>query len=213
VGQNPRRRRLVQARTYRFREVEATDPTSTEDEAQADDPGLAELLPRGWTAVAVGIVGATLAAASLVVQGVNGHGLVGVVLCPVLVLLTAIDFRHRLLPNVIVLPATAVIAVIIGVAEPHKLLEHLAVGIGTCALFLVAALISPGGLGLGDVKLALLIGVAMGAQTLLAMFITAAAVLVLAVVLVVREGRQGLKRKIPFGPLLAFGAAAAYFLT
>jgi prepilin signal peptidase PulO-like enzyme (type II secretory pathway) len=193
--------------------LKVTDPTSAHDEPKAEDPSLAELLPRGWTAVAVGLVGAALAAASLVEHGVTGHGLVGVVLCPVLVLLTAIDYRHRLLPNVIVLPATVVIAVIVGVAEPHRLPAHLVVGVVTGALFFAAALLSPGGLGLGDVKLALLIGVALGAQTLLAMLITAAAVLVLALVLVVREGRPGLKRKIPFGPLLALGAIAAYFLT
>jgi len=190
-----------------------TDQTSATAEDPTPDPSLPELLPRGATAVAVAFVGGVLAAASLVDKGITGRGLIGVVLCPVLVLLTAIDIRHRLLPNAIVLPAAVVIAAIIAVAEPHKLVEHLVVGVGTGAAFLVAALISPGGLGLGDVKLALLIGVALGAQTLLALLITSAAVLVLALVLLAWEGRAGLKRTIPFGPLLALGAVAAYFLT
>jgi leader peptidase (prepilin peptidase) / N-methyltransferase len=168
------------------------------------------LLSRTETTAALA-VGAGLAGASFARYGAGGHALVGALLGPSLSLLTAIDLRHRLLPNIIVLPAAGAVVVAIAAAEPSRLLGHAAYGLGLYTVFLVFALAIPGGIGMGDAKLALLIGVSLGSRTLPAMIFTSLGSLVVTLVLLVRHGRAALKLKIPFGPLLAVGALAAYF--
>ena len=90
--------------------------TATEDrDGAAARPRrpLREVLPRGARAVAVVAVSAALVVADFAHFGVTGWAFIGLVLCPVMVLLTAIDLEHRLLPNVIVLPASlAVLAIV-----------------------------------------------------------------------------------------------------
>jgi leader peptidase (prepilin peptidase)/N-methyltransferase len=171
-----------------------------------------QLVPRGLEAAAVITVGGALAALSLARFGTSGHGFVGVVLCPTLVLLTDIDLRHRLLPNVIVLPAALAVTAIVAVSDDGSLPGHAFAGFLFAGVLLVAALVYPAGLGMGDVKLALLIGLALGPRTGAAVFVTALASVSVTVVLVVRRGRAALRQAIPFGPLLAVGAVVAYFL-
>ena len=174
---------------------------------------LAGLLPRGATAAAVAVASAALVGGSFAEYGLSGRALFGAVLCPVLALLTAIDLRHHLLPNVIVLPATVVIAVIVAATAPGSFVGHAATGALVGGVLLAAALVVPAGLGMGDVKLGLLIGVALGAQTVVAMLVAALAVFALSLVLLAIEGRAGLKRTIPFGPILGLGAVVAFFLS
>lgn len=174
--------------------------------------GLRRLLPRGREGAAVAGVGTALAAASLARYGLSGHALVGVVVCPTLVLLSAIDLRHRLLPNVLVLPAAVTAAAIVAASEPGRIVSHVVAGAAFAGVLLFAALLFPAGLGMGDVKLALLIGVALGSQTVSAVFVTALASLVVSVALIARHGRSALRRTIAFGPYLALGAVVAYFL-
>jgi leader peptidase (prepilin peptidase)/N-methyltransferase len=172
---------------------------------------LIRLLPRGTDAVLVAVAAAALAAASVIRYGLHARGLVGLVLCPTLVVLTAIDVRHRLLPNVIVLPAAAAVALIVGASDEGGLAAHAVAGGVFAGVLLVVALIYPAGLGMGDVKLALLIGLALGDKTVTAVFVAGLASLAVSVVLLVRGGRAALRRSIPFGPLLAVGALVAYF--
>jgi prepilin signal peptidase PulO-like enzyme (type II secretory pathway) len=167
------------------------------------------LTPR--SAALAGVAGAGLAAASFAVYGATTHAVVGAVLGPVLAVLSAIDFRHRLLPNIIVGPAAGVIAVVVAVGEPHHLVAHVAAGLIAGGILFVLALVNPGGMGMGDAKLVFLIGIALGARTVPAMVYTSAALIAVAVYLVVTRGRRGLKTAIPFGPLLALGALVAYF--
>jgi leader peptidase (prepilin peptidase)/N-methyltransferase len=171
-----------------------------------------QLLPHGVELAAVAAVGGALAAASLSRFGVSSRGFVGVVLCPTLVLLTDIDLRHRLLPNVIVLPAAVAVAAIVAASGTGSLRAHALAGVLFAGVLLVAALVYPAGLGMGDVKLALLIGLALGTETGAAVFVTALASLLVSLVLFVRRGRAALRQAIPFGPLLAVGALVAYFL-
>ena len=83
--------------------------------------------------------------------------------------------------------------------------------VGAAAFLLVAALAYPGGMGMGDVKLALLIGAGLGKVTPVGMMIGFLAALVPSAVLIARHGQAARKMAIPFGPFLAFGAVVALF--
>lgn len=134
--------------------------------------------------------------------------------------LSVIDLRHRLLPNAIVLPALCLGAgLLAGASAAGNAWGPLArAGLGSLALFglyLVLALVSPAGMGMGDVKLAAVVGLFLayqGWQTLamgtFAGFLIGA--LAGATVLAVRRG--GLKSTIPFGPPMIAGALAAILL-
>jgi leader peptidase (prepilin peptidase)/N-methyltransferase len=192
-----------------------TEPIPAQEDQEApireEKRPLRALLPRGTEAAVVGMVGAFLGAASLVSFGVGGRGLIGLVLCPTLVLLTDIDLRHRLLPNLIVLPAAAAVTVIVAVSDPGSLAGHAIAGGAYAGVMLIAALVFPAGLGMGDVKLALLIGLALGGKTGAAIFVTAIVSFVVSLALLVRGGRAALRQSVPFGPFLAAGALVGFF--
>jgi leader peptidase (prepilin peptidase) / N-methyltransferase len=185
---------------------------TAETTERPDAPALRDLLPQGAAATAVAGASPILVAGALAAQGFTARGLVGAVLCPVLALLTAIDLRHRLLPNAIVLPAAALVVVLVAASEPHRLVAHLVAGAVYAGVLLVLALAFPTGMGMGDAKLALLIGVALGVDTELAVIVSSAAMFAFGLAALVRDGRAALRRTIPFGPFLALGAVAAVLL-
>jgi prepilin signal peptidase PulO-like enzyme (type II secretory pathway) len=134
------------------------------------------------------------------------------VLCPVLALLAAIDIQHRLLPNDILLPAGVAIGVIVLVADPSAFVAHLAAGAALGFFFFAFALVSRGGLGMGDVKLGFVLGLALGILTLPAMLLALAGLFLAAVCVLVRHGFAARKQALPFGPFLALGSVVAFFL-
>jgi leader peptidase (prepilin peptidase) / N-methyltransferase len=172
---------------------------------------LRELLPTGRRGVGLGLLGAGLAIASVTDFGVTGRALVGVVFCPVLVLLAAIDMKHRLLPNTVVFPSVLLVALIVAAADPAGFFDHLWAGLALFGFLFLFAAIFPAGLGMGDAKVGLLIGLALGSRTLAAMLATSAAAFVAALWILARQGPSGRKQTIPFGPYLALGAILAFF--
>jgi leader peptidase (prepilin peptidase)/N-methyltransferase len=113
-------------------------------------------------------------------------------------------------PNDVVLPAVvAALAARTALSpSPEWILAAAAAG----GFLLAGALLSPSGLGMGDVKLGLLLGAALGRSVLAALLVAFALLLVGAVVLVARGGRGGLKTMLPFAPFLAAGGVAALLL-
>lgn len=176
-------------------------------------PGVAGLLPAGGRRAAVVAVSAVLTAASFVRFGLTGHALLGAVLVSTLVLLAAIDIEHRVLPNAVVLPVTALLLAIEALAALRDLPSHAFAGLALGGFFLVLALLYPAGLGMGDVKLGLLLGVALGRDTLGGMLVAFAAVFVAAVAVLVTQGLSARRRAIPFGPFLALGGIVAFLLS
>ena len=190
-------------------------PTATEGrDGAAARPRrpLREVLPRGASAVAVVAVSAALVVADFAHFGVTGWAFIGLVLCPVIVLLTAIDLEHRLLPNVIVLPASLAVIAVVAVSQPHDLVTHIAAGVALGGFFFASAMFFPGSIGFGDVKLGLLIGLALGSQTFPAVEIALLCVLVVALWIVATQGAAARKKAIAFGPFLALGAMLGFFL-
>jgi leader peptidase (prepilin peptidase)/N-methyltransferase len=123
-----------------------------------------------------------------------------------------IDLEYRIIPNRIT-ALGAVLALVIGLAlDPSGEPERLIAGVAAGGFLLVAALAYPGGMGMGDVKLAGMMGLFLGgavAAGLLVALLTG--VLVGAVVIARKGAREGRKTAVPFGPFLALGALVAVF--
>jgi leader peptidase (prepilin peptidase) / N-methyltransferase len=133
----------------------------------------------------------------------------GLLLCAVLVGVTAIDLRYRIIPNRVVLPA-AVAGYAVSVAfAPDRWLELLIAALAAGLLLFVAAMASPAGLGMGDVKLALMLGAFLGRGVAVAIMggLLAAALPSLAILLL--HGRGGRRMTLALGPYLALGGVVA----
>ena len=133
--------------------------------------------------------------------------LVAVFFVGVLVVVSVVDVRQRIIPNRIVLPAAAVVLAARTVVHPSVV--WLAAGAGAAAFLLAAAIARPGGMGIGDVKLALLLGVAVGRTVPIALVVALVAAAVPSVALLVRHGARGRTMGIPFAPFLAVGGVVA----
>ncbi|HEX6390153.1 MAG TPA: prepilin peptidase [Solirubrobacteraceae bacterium] len=134
----------------------------------------------------------------------------GLVLVTVLVVVTLIDLDHRLIPNKITYPA-APLALIIGLAlDTDFVPEQLIAGASGFAFFFLAALAYPRGMGMGDVKLAGVMGLYLGRAVAPAIFIALITGVVVGGVIMARVGvAKGRKQAVPFGPFLAFGGVVA----
>jgi leader peptidase (prepilin peptidase)/N-methyltransferase len=127
----------------------------------------------------------------------------------VLVVLSAIDLEHRIVPNRIVLPAAVVVLLAQTALNPSP--EWLLGALGASGFLFVAALAYPAGMGMGDVKLALLLGAMLGRLVGVGLMVGMVAALVPSVFLLARHGSAARKMGIPFAPFLAFGALVALF--
>ena len=157
----------------------------------------------------VELVTALLVAGSVLRFGFTAEAVVVAFFCVVLVAISAIDIEHRIVPNRIVIPAAAI--VLVAQTALHPSLEWLLGALGASTFLFVAALVYPKGMGMGDVKLALLLGAMLGRDVTVGLMIGFLAALVPAAVLALRHGSKARKIAIPFAPFLAFGAAVALF--
>jgi len=162
-----------------------------------------------WRYPAVEAATALLIAGCGLKFGFSWDFLVAASFCAVLVAISATDLERRIIPNRIVLPATVVLFAAQTILDPS--VEWLAAGLGAAAFFLIAALAYPGGMGMGDVKLALLLGVVLGRTVPVALLAGMLAALVPSFVLLAKHGRAGRKMTIPFGPFLSLGGVLALF--
>lgn len=121
-----------------------------------------------------------------------------------------IDLEHYIIPNIIVLPAALVGIVLMIVIEPGRWLELLIAGTASAAFFFLIAFIRPGGMGMGDVKLAGMMGFYLGKSVLVALFLGFLLGAIVGVSLIA-SGRRDRKSRVPFGPFLAVGGVVALF--
>ncbi len=158
---------------------------------------------------AVELATALLVAGCVLRFGVTADALVAGFFCAVLVVISAIDLEYRIVPNRIVLPAAAIVLVAQTALHPSP---RWALGaLGASGFLLLAALAYPAGMGMGDVKLALLLGAMLGKLVAVALMLGMFSALVPSVYLLVRHGSAARKMGIPFAPFLAFGAIVALF--
>jgi leader peptidase (prepilin peptidase) / N-methyltransferase len=162
-----------------------------------------------WRYPAVELLTAGLIVACFVVFGLSFYAVIAAFFCTVLVAISVIDIERFIIPNKIVLPAAGIVLVAQTALDLSP--EWVLAGLGASAFFFVAALAYPGGMGMGDVKLALLLGFMLGRTVPIAIFVGILAALVPSVILLVRHGRAARKMRIPFGPFLALGGLVALF--
>ena len=163
----------------------------------------------GWKVPVIEFGTACLIAACALVFGFTAEALVAAFFCTVLVAISVIDLERYVIPNRIVLPSAGIVLAAQTVLDPSP--EWVLAGLGAAAFFFLAALAYPAGMGMGDVKLALLLGFMLGRTVPVAMMVGMIAALVPAVVMLVRHGQAARKMKIPFGPFLALGGVFALF--
>jgi leader peptidase (prepilin peptidase)/N-methyltransferase len=154
---------------------------------------------------------ALLAAALVVHHGLGARGLISAGVAVVLVALSIIDIEQHRLPNVIVVPATFVVLAAQIAFFPDRTLEWLLAAAGAALFLYVPMLVYPAGMGWGDVKLALLLGAAVGKAIALTFLVATVAAAVVSLAILAVLGAEGRKRAIPFGPFLALGTIVALF--
>jgi len=129
--------------------------------------------------------------------------------CTVLVAVSATDLEHRIVPNRIVVPGAA--AVLLAQTALHPSPEWAIGAVGASGFLLLAALAYPAGMGMGDVKLALLMGAALGRVVPVALMVGMLSALVPSAVLFARHGAGARKMGIPLAPFLALGTIVGLF--
>jgi leader peptidase (prepilin peptidase)/N-methyltransferase len=158
---------------------------------------------------AVELATAGLLVGCLLAFGLTLRAAAAAVFCIALVVVTATDIGHRIVPNRVVVPAAVIVLALMTVATPSP--EWAIAAVGASAFLLVAALAYPGGMGMGDVKLALLMGAALGRMVTVALLLGMIAALVPSIVLFARHGARARKMAIPLAPFLALGSVVALF--
>jgi len=137
----------------------------------------------------------------------------GLALVTLMVPVVLIDLEHRIIPNRLTGPF-ALLAVALGLAlDPGGVPEQLIAGLAAGGFFLLAALAHPKGMGMGDVKLAGVMGLYLGRAVAPAILLGLAAGVLVGMAIIARLGTAaGRKTAVPFGPFLALGAIAAFFV-
>jgi len=153
-----------------------------------------------------------LFAAVVIDSGADRHVWLGLALVCVLVPVAFIDLDHRIIPNAILLPGAVAAVGIVAATEPSKLPEHLIAGVAAAGFFLVAVLAYPRGMGMGDVKLAGVLGLYLGRAVGPAILVALLSGTLVGAVIIARKGaREGRKTAVPFGPFLALGGVVGLF--
>ena len=141
--------------------------------------------------------------------GLSADAAVAAFFCAALVAVSATDLEHRIVPNRIVVPGAAI--VLVAQTALHPSVEWVLGGLGASGFLFLAALFYPQGMGMGDVKLALLMGVMLGRTVGVALMVGMVSALAPSLVLVARHGTKARKMGIPFAPFLALGAVVGLF--
>lgn len=157
-------------------------------------------------------LGALYAATVLVLWDDPTELALGLVFVTTLVAVTLTDLERRIIPNKILIVAAVIGLAIAAVGDPASLPERAIAAAGAGGLFFLAALAYPRGMGLGDVKLAAVMGLFLGRDVAPAIFVALLAGSVVGLAMMAREGSRARKRAIPFGPFLALGGVVGLLL-
>lgn len=151
-------------------------------------------------------VTALLFVAVLAVKGVDGDALPGLALVLVLVPTALIDLEYRIIPNALMAVGAVAGLALVALTDPSQLSEHLIAAAAAGGFFFAVVLAYPAGMGMGDVKLAAVLGLYLGASVIPALAVALLAGTLVGVAVIARKGaKAGRKTAVPFGPFLALG--------
>jgi leader peptidase (prepilin peptidase)/N-methyltransferase len=159
-----------------------------------------------WRYPLVEFATAALLALTVVVVGTNEDVWLGLAFVLLLVPVTVIDLDFRIIPNKLMIAGTVAALAILALTRPDDIPEHVIAAFAAGGFLLAAAIAYPAGMGMGDVKLAFVMGLFLGRDVGVAMLVALVAGSVIGIAIMARKGTQeGRKTAIPFGPFLAFG--------
>jgi leader peptidase (prepilin peptidase) / N-methyltransferase len=150
------------------------------------------------TAIAFGAVAAT--------RGFDAGLLLELPFVAMLIAVADIDLEHRIVPNKILLPLAVWGIAVAALVRPGELPECLIAGAAAFTALLLTALAYPAGMGMGDVKLAGVMGLYLGLSVLPALLVAFLAGSVVGIAMMVQQGAAARKKGVPFAPFLAAGA-------
>ncbi|HEY1360400.1 MAG TPA: prepilin peptidase [Thermoleophilaceae bacterium] len=139
------------------------------------------------------------------VRGVDSDLILELPFAAMLIAIAGIDLEHKIVPNRIVAPAAVFGLAGAAVIKPDDLPELLIAGAAAFLALFLAALAYPSGMGMGDVKLAGVMGLFLGSSVAPALLVAFASGTVVGIVVLVREGGSARKKGVPFAPFLALG--------
>lgn len=154
----------------------------------------------------VELLTALVFAAVTLARGVDTGLVLELPFAAALIAVAAIDLEHRKVPNAITAPLAVWAVAGAAVIQTEELPELLLAGAGAFVALLVVALAYPGGMGMGDVKLAGAMGLYLGLSILPALLVAFLAGSVAGLAVIARQGASARKSALPFGPFLALGA-------
>ena len=150
-------------------------------------------------------VGIAFAATTVVLAGDPAQLALGLVFVSVLAAITLTDLERRVIPNAILLVGAVLGLGIVIATDPASLPERAAAAVGAGGFLLLFALIYPRGMGMGDVKLAAVMGVFLGASVVPALAVGVLLGALFGFAAMLRNGPGARKQAVPFGPFLAVG--------
>ena len=134
----------------------------------------------------------------------------GACLAATLATITLTDLEHRVIPNKVLIVAALVAVGLLVAGDRDALAEHaIAAAIAFAVMFLIA-IVYPRGMGMGDVKLAGVMGLYLGKAVAPALLIGFAAGALFGLALIASRGAEARKQAVPFGPFLALGGMVAF---
>lgn len=136
----------------------------------------------------------------------------GLVFVTMLLAITLTDLDRRIIPNKVLLVAAAAAVVIVSIGDPSSFPERAIAAVAAGGVFFLAALAYPKGMGLGDVKLAAVMGLFLGRNVAPALIVALLAGSLVGIAIIAREGAAARKRALPFGPFLALGGVVGLLL-
>lgn len=146
-------------------------------------------------------------------KGFDEDAILPLVFALLMVPVTLIDLDHRIIPNKLMIIGAVVAPALVLWLEPDAIVEHLIAGVAAGGFFLVAVIAYPRGMGVGDIKLAAVLGLFLGRAVGPAIFIALISGTLVGALIMARKGvAEGRKTAVPFGPFLALGGVVALFV-
>jgi leader peptidase (prepilin peptidase)/N-methyltransferase len=154
-------------------------------------------------------VGVAFAATAIVLRHDPAELAIGLVFVAMLAAITLTDLERRVIPNVILLAGAVAAVALVAATDPASLPERGIAAVAAGGGLLLFALAYPRGMGMGDVKLAAVMGLYLGAAVAPAILIAVLVGTCVGLGVMLRPGSDGRKTAVPFGPFLALGGVVA----